>query len=470
MKASDADRLRAWLTDPSVADVDPLTVARLRERLAEDEPSLVTREPHGTVIVRERRRAGGPPRRVLELDRNGAVLTVLRWTEDDRLGHAWIKIADDSWVMIEPRAKYEPSRGLCDRLWHAVHPAAAAHVPVTTFEALTYEAIDRIPVLMEPARLPAGAGAAALNLIASLAADAGSSRLEYRGPYPTEQLFLTLLESFRYHPAKPPPVSSPPPAADIVLADPADPLAAFMAGRLAWAPAPHERACPAPGVAVHLRGRVEKVVWRERLYYRSDWQGVHRYAPRRVRDVDGAVVCSLWALGGAIEDHLRIDPNGATVEVIVRPRSTLPSRRVPRAILDGVASAAAALSAAPLGPFVREIAAACELTWSSLDGDLVTAERTHLRISHALRHTLARHLQGATTRAQRLALGLAAVSELAHLLGDPLRARAQSHLASLAAEAQAHALTHTDSADTRASDAKRIAEAIEFLIADTAPD
>jgi len=456
VKAPDADQLRAWLADPSVADVDPITVARLRERLAgaEDEPSLVTVEPHGTLVGREPPPGGGPPRRVLELDRNGAVLTVLRWTDEGRLAHAWLKVADDSWVMIEPRARYEPPWGLCDRLWHAVHPTAAAHVPLTTFEALAYEAIDRIPVLMEPARLPAGAGAAVLNLVAALAADEGQARLGYRGPYPTEQLFLVLLESFRYHTREPE----------------ADPLAAFMAGRLEWTPAAHERACPAPGVTVHLRGRVEKVVWRERLYYRPDWQGVHRHAPRRVHDVDGAVVCSLWALGEAIEDHLRLDPNGTTVEVIIPPRPTLPPRRVPRAILAGVASAAAALGAAPLAPFVREIAAACELTWSSLDGNLVAVERTHLRISHALRQALARRLQAATTRTQRLTLALAAITELAHLVGDPLRARAQSHIASLPAEAQAHALTHTDPPDERANDAKRIAEAIEALIADTALD
>jgi hypothetical protein len=336
-----------------------------------------------------------------------------------------------------------------------VHPTAAAHVPLTTFEALAYEAIDRIPVLMEPARLPAGAGAAVLNLVAALAADQGREHLEYRGPYPTEQLFLVLLESFRYH------------ARD---AAPDDPVDAFMAGRLEWAPAPHERACPAPGVTVHLRGRVEKVVWRERLYYRPDWQGVHRHAPRRVRDVDGAVVCSLWALGEAIEDHLRLDPEGTAVEIIVTPRATLPPRRVSPEILDGVASAAAALGAPPLAPFVREIAAACELTWSSLDGHLVAVERTHLRISHTLRQTLARRLQGATTRAQRLTLGLATITELAHLFGDPLRARAQSHIAALPAEFQAHALTQTDSAETRADDAKRIAKAVEALLADTTPD
>ena len=426
--------------------------------------------PHGTVVVRESPPGGGPPRRVLERDRNGAVLTVLRWTDDGRLGHAWIKIADDSWVMIEPRARYEPPWGLCDRLWHAVHPTAAAHLPLTTFEALAYEAIDRIPVLMEPARLPAGAGAAVLNLVAALAADQGRARIEYRGPYPTEQLFLVLLESFRYHAKQPRPTHSTPPTADAVLAAPAtmdDPLAAFMAGRLEWSPAPHERACPAPGVTVHLRGRVEKVVWRERLYYREDWQGVHRHAPRRVRDVDGAVVCSLWALGEPIEDHLRLDPEGTTVEVIAPSRSTLPPRRLGQAILAGIASAAAALGAAPLAPFVREIAARCELSWSSLEGDLVAVDRDHLRISHALRETLTRRLQTATTRTERLALALTTITELAHLFGDPLRARAQSHLASLPAEAQAHALTQQDPPEARASDARRIAAAIEALLSDT---
>ena len=409
-------------------------------------------EPHGTVVVRESPPGGGPPRRILERDGHGAVLTELRWAEDGRLAHAWIKIADDSWIMIEPRATYQPPWGLCDRLWHAVHPTAAAHVPLTTFEALAWEAIDRIPVLMEPARLPAGAGAAVLNLVAALAADEGRTSLEYRGPYPTEQLFLTLLESFRYHTTE------------------ADPLAAFMAGRFEWSPAPHERACPSPGVTVHLRGRVEKVVWRERLYYRPDWQGVHRHAPRRVRDADGAVVCSLWALGEPIEDHLRLDPDGTHVEVIAPARTDLAPRRFPPAVLASVASAAAALGAAPLAPFVRKIAAACELTWSSLDGHLVTAERTHLRVSHALGVALTRRLQAAPTRAHRLALSLATITELAHLLGDSLRARAQSHLASLTAEAQAHALTETDSEETRATDAKRIAEATASLLADTAPD
>jgi hypothetical protein len=400
-------------------------------------------------VVRETA-ASGSSRRVRELDPYGAELTTLRWNDAGGLSHAWIKITDESWVMIEPRAAYQPPWGMCDRLWHAAHPAAGAQTPLTLFESLDYGAIDRIPVLLEPGRLPPGAGAAVLNLIAALAADCGRTSLPYRGPYPTEQLFLTLLESYRYETAED------------------DPLAAFMAGGLAWIPAPHERACPAPGVTVHLRERVEKVVWRERVYYRPDWQDIHRHAPRRVRDAGDAVVCSLWALGEPLEDHLRLDSEGTSIEIIAPPRLPLPPRALPDAVRDGVASVAAALGAAPLAPFVREIARECELVWSAIDGDLVSVERRRLSVSHVFREALRRRLRAAPTRPERLASGLAAITEIAHLIADPLRSRAQSRLAALPEEAQARWLSVQS--ESRAGDARHITEAIESLIADTAPE
>jgi hypothetical protein len=403
-----------------------------------------------TRVVRESS-AAGVARRVAELDRDGGELTTLRWNADGRLALAWIKITDESWVMIEPRAAYEPPWGMCDRLWHAAHPSAGAQAPLTLFESLEYGAIDRIPVLLEPGRLPPGAGAAVLNLVAALAADAGRARLAYRGPYPTEALFLTLLESFRYE------------------ATGGDPLAAFRAGGLGWVPAPHERACPSPGVTVHLRERVEKVVWRERVYYRPDWQGVHRHAPRRVRDAGDAVICSLWALGEPIEDHLRLDADGARVEFVAASPRARPPRALPDAVRDGVASIAAALGAAPLRHLVREIALGCRLQWSSLDGDLARVERDRLHVAHGLLDALLRRLGSAPTRAERLALGLAALTEIAHLVGDPLRARAQSRLAGLPEDLQSRALAGDDSSGTRAADAQRIAAAVESLVADTLP-
>ena len=451
MKARDAGRLRAWLADSADSEADPHTVRSLRERLAAggEDTLRIDAEPHGTLVVRERARVPGSWRRVLELDRQGHVLATLRWNDDGRLGQAWIKIADDSWAMIEPRAAYEPRWGLCDRLWHAVRPSAAAHAPLTLMESLAHDAIDRIPVVLEPARLPVGVGAALLNLLAALAADAGRAHLPYRGPYPTEQLFLALLESFRYLTTEP------------------DPLAAFMAGRLSWSLAPHERACPAPGVTVHVRLRVEKVVWRERVYYRPDWQGVHRHAPRRVRDAGDAVICSLWALGEPVEDHLRIDREGTRIEFIAPAPHAREPRPLPGAVRAGVASIAAALGAAPLAPHVREMAERCEFRWAALDGDLAAVERTRISVSYIFRETLARKLRSATGRPERLAMALAALTELAHLIADPLRSRAQSHLATLPEAEQEHVLAQTEQPATHADDAPRIARAVESLIADT---
>jgi hypothetical protein len=405
----------------------------------------------GTRVVREPR-GSGPPRRVREQDRRGTVLTTLSWHEDGRLGHAWIRITDDSWVMIEPRAAYQSPWGLCDRLWHATHPSAGAQAPLTLFESLDYAAVDRIPVVLEPARLPAGAGAAVLNLVAALAADAGRARVDYRGPYPTEQLFLTLLESFRYLTAE------------------ADPLAAFMEGRLEWIPAPHECASPAPGVTVHSRERVEKVTWRGRAYHRPDWQGIRRHAPRRVRDVDGDVACSLWALGEPIEDHLRLDGAGDRVAFVATAPPTRPVRALPETVRDGVAAIVAALGAPPLARFVTGVARGCTLEWATVDGDLVAIERARLGVSHGFRDALRRRARAASTRAERLALGLAALTEIAHLVADPLRARAQSQLSTLPPDSQAALLAESSPTAADADSAERIAAAVECLIADTTTD
>jgi hypothetical protein len=414
---------------------------------ASDAARRVSVARHGTVIVYETAEAGTTSRRVLEVDRAGGVLTTLRWTAAGTLERAWIKVADESWVMIEPRATDDAPWGLSDRLWHAPRPSADP-TPLTLFAALAYERIDRLPVLAEPARLPPGAAGAVLNLIAGLAADAGGARLAYAGPYPTEQLFLTLLESFRYEP------------------DEADPLTAFVSGRLAWRPAPHERIGLGREVIVQLRERVDKVVWRGRAYGRADWQGVERHAARRVRDADGGVVCSLWALGEVVEDHLRLDPDVTTVEVIAPVSRAVAPSPLPPAVMAGVASAAAALGAAPLASFVREMAADCALMWAPVDADLVAVDGGRIRLSYALRQVFVRRLRSAVTRAERLGLGLAVLTEVAHLVGDVLRARAQARVAALGPDVQARLLERSDEPVDGVDDARRIIAAVEALLAD----
>jgi len=80
---------------------------------------------------------------------------------------------------------------------------------------------------------------------------------------------------------------------------------------------------------------------------------------------------------------------------------------------------------------------------------------------------LAETLDGARGRGPRVAVALTAVGELALLLGDELRARAQARLAALPPEAQASALDALGTpAPADGRHARVIADAIEALLAD----
>jgi len=95
-----------------------------------------------------------------------------------------------TWLAVEPGRGVPGPWGASDRIMRG-------HEPLTSFEALDWRDVDRVPALAEPSRLPPHGGTTLLNLIASLAADQGRRHLTYRGPWPTEALFLSLLESFR---------------------------------------------------------------------------------------------------------------------------------------------------------------------------------------------------------------------------------------------------------------------------------
>lgn len=403
--------------------------------------------PHGTRLAY----APGPDgvrRRVLEVDRRGTPLATLRWGPGVLTG-AWVRIPDGSWLVVQPRAAEQPPWGLVDGI------AAATRVgdlgtPVTVFESLDWARIDRIPTLAEPARLPPGGGVAVLNLIATLALDQQCPPLAYRGPYPSEQLFLALLESFRYD------------TADV------DPLVAFAGGRLMWIPAPHERVFERDGLYVQLRGRVEKVVWNGRAYYRPDWQGVMRHAPRRIWDTEDGLRCSLWALGETLEDHLQLTPTGELAAVV--ERATLPSdvRPLSSAVATGIGAIVAVQSAAPLAALVRERMHTLDLEWGPVEADVLEVGATRVRVSTLLRSRLAAALQTADTPVTRAALALAALAEMALTLGDALRAGAQSRLAALPEKEQRARLTTEPVASDDGSDARIITDAVSALLADVA--
>ena len=388
------------------------------------------------------------------VDRRGTLVTVLRPTATGSLESAWVRIPDRSWLGIEPRATREAPWGWSDRLWHAAEPPANGWhgIRLTLFEALDWSRIDRIPVLAEPARLPPGGGTAVLNFIAARAAEQGAGPLAYRGPYPTEQLFLALLESFRYGPDVP------------------DPLATFVRGGLTWRPAPSERVFVGDDIYAQLRGRIEKVVWRGIAYYRPDWQNVVRHTPRRIVDAPDGVRCGLWALGRRLEDCLLLRPDGDLGQILAAEPAPSASRPLPDTVWAGVAAAVASRGATPLAPFVESVAGALSLEWGPVARDLVQVGRGRVRISERLRDALAARLAAAPAVADRAALGLAVIAEMAALVGDELRGRAQAEILRRASTEHPVALEGASRPSDRggAERARDITAAVEALLAEAA--
>ena len=149
-----------------------------------------------------------------------------------------------------------------------------------------------------------------------------------------------------------------------------------MAGEpLDWTPAPHERHHVTRGVCVQLRDGIDKVVLGDAAYDRPDWQGVIRREPRRVRAEGDRVVCSLWALGQALEDRLVLDPSGEVLEAPA-PRA---DARPPAPMLPVWTSGLAELIVRESPPILAEpIAAALravELEWGPVPGDVLRVER-----------------------------------------------------------------------------------------------
>lgn len=445
-----AERLRRCLGE---ASLDVLSAAA-RARLRAD--PVLRQLPHGTLIALTP--AGDRLVRTLEIDPRGHVLALMSWSPGG-LDAAWVRLPDRSWLRVEPRAALSPFRAGgrgepggaptppwsdADGLWHCRRPGEPGE-PLTVFEAIDYARVTRIPTLWDPARLPAGGASAVLNLLAGLAEDQGQSRIVHDGPYPGEQLFLSLLESFR-------------PAATT-----ADPLAEFMGGALAWLPAPHERQLLDEGVHGQWRGRLEKVVWRGRAYHRAEWWGIQRHAPRRIADAAHGAVAGLWFLGECLEQHLVI-AGGSDVRVLPPlPLHDAAVRPFPAAVAGGLAAVIAATGAPALAPLVAGVVTGLGVAWGPVEADLIDASARPLHLSTRLRAALAARLEGAS-RPQRATIALSALGELAALAADPVRHHAQAHLAALGPEAQERLLTAPPPLppDTAA----RITAAVEALLAD----
>jgi len=420
MDGAERARLAGWLERPEIAALDPPRIAALAAALEADDPPA-TAGRNGVLIGYE---PGPARRRLVEFDRRGHLLAVCRWAPDGELASASCLTDHGAWIGIEAGAATHPTLGPADRLWRldGGDVPGSRRAELTIFQALDYRHPDAIPALYEPARLPPGAGTAVLNLIAGLMKDKGVARVRYRGPYPTEQLFTALLESFRY--------------AGTVD----DPLGRFMdGGALDWLPAPFERHVVGAGVTVHLRHGVDKVVLDDAAFYRERWQDVIRREPRLVREDGGRVVCSLVACGRTIEDRLVLDRAG---EIAERPAAAIdaaPPAPLPAVWSPALAEIIARESAPALAGALREIVPRLALEWGPVPGDLVQVGDGRARLSRRLRDTVLAWV-GEAAGPERAQRAIAFVVEVARLLAPAARLLAQSRLLELDPEAQAAAL------------------------------
>jgi len=254
--------------------------------------------------------------------------------------------------------------------------------------------------------------------------DQGLARARYRGPFPSEQLFTSLLESFRHDPAQ------------------ALPLERFLAdGGLDWLPAPFESHQVAPWVTVQLRQDIDKVVADGVAFYRPEWQGIKRREPRVVREDGERVICSLWALGGPLEDRLILDRSGEIVDAPApRALEGSPSPLAPvwnSALGDLIARE----SAPPLAMAIVEVLHGTELEWGTVPGDLMRAWDKRIRLSAQLREAATASIRGAAPGRERAEQALRFVLEIARLLGPEVRGRAQALMESLPEADQARRLS-----------------------------
>jgi hypothetical protein len=368
--------------------------------------------------------------RVLEIDAGGTVTAVFNRDPRGELREMWLTLAGGEAVGMLPGGAHHPLWGPSDRLVRAGPGGAPA--TLTLAGAVTWSAIGLIPPIAELARLPSGAGAALLNALAALAWDQGQPTLRYRGPYPTEQLFWSLTESFRVAPSGPG----------------VDPLARFLTNAeetfargalddvpVDWIPAPHERRVHADGLVVQLRDSVERIVWDGRSYHRIEDQGLRRREHRIVRAIEGESgarrhVASLTVLGQVVEDHLVLDDDGQVLDR--NPPAPDPPGETPLAPVWREALAALLpLEATPLlTGAIEAVWPEIRLAWGPVPGDLVDARGTILRLSPKLA-SVYRSTWAAAAPGMRRGLAQRFVREVLGLIGPALRNAAVTWLEAL---------------------------------------
>lgn len=381
----------------------------------------------------------GYPRRLASFDRAGRLLGLFHWTAEGKLTHFKARGPDGRFLGVVRGAASHLTWGNSDSVW-LLEDEDGFNIDrsLTLFRTVTYEDIDFLPPLDNPPALPAGGGSTVLNVLALLAQDQGKSLLRYRGPYPSDRLFATLRESFRY--------SGEPGVIRERFTQDAEAAALNLEMKeveVDWAPSPHERFFPAAHTCVQLRDGVEKVYDRGRIYYRPDLTTeAYTIWIRQIEDSRPLYVAGLMILGQALEAHLVLDDSGMIVERPavrrdwdIRGGMQL-SDEWKACLVRLIASESSSLLRSAFWPAIEELT----FLWAPVRGKLWMLDGNEVYLHAGMAAVYRGALSRTKSAGESLLLAARFASELARLIGPLIRTRAQERLSGLSSQDQHVAL------------------------------
>jgi hypothetical protein len=397
---------------------------------------LAARSPHGSLtLFLPRHVLGETPKRLATFDRHDRLLLLLTWSPDGALVRFKVRGLDGRFLGIVRGTASHLGWGNSDGVWLLEgEKGFALDRTLTLFRSVSYEDLDSLPPLDDPTRLPTGAGSTVLNVLALLAKDQNKTLLRYCGPYPSERLFATLCESFRY--------SGEPGVIRERFTQEAEEAAVqlkMMEVAVDWEPAPYERFFPAAHTCVQLRDGVEKVYDRGRLYYRPDlFASAHALRVEQTPDGQIRYVAGLTILGLPLEDHLILDATGEIVERLAVARDW--SIKGPAQLSDEWKALLIRLIAAESTPLLRSVLwpviDGMTLLWGDVAGELWVNTGNEFILHAGMVAVYRQALARVRSAGEGLLLAARFTSELARLLGPLVRARAQERIAGFSLQEQ----------------------------------
>ena len=232
--------------------------------------------------------------------------------------------------------------------------------------AIDWAAPRFIPPIDRPAAIPAGAGSAILNVLATLA----SGLLRYRGPYNTAALFDALLHSFTA-------------ARGARQRFIADVETRALAGTMdvidvPFTPAPHTWSWPRDGVCIERRNGVQRVFVGNRAFSPD--------AHRRLTRADDGWTADVVIAGEVWCPVLTLDSAGELVDgplPIPAVQSGLLGAPLPPEIAAVLGEVMASRAPRLLAPAMQRVLENRTVQWADTADALATADRDHLNV-HAI--------------------------------------------------------------------------------------